>query len=42
MADQAILDLAGADAVARRRDDVVVAAEERDVAVASKVAVHSS
>ena len=33
MLDQAILDLAGPDAVARRGDDVVVAADEREVAV---------
>jgi hypothetical protein len=32
VAGQTILDLAGTDAVARRRDDVVVAAEEMDIA----------
>ncbi len=33
MADQAVLDLARADAVARRGDDVVVAADEGDIAL---------
>ena len=33
VADQAVLDLAGADAISRGGDDVVVAADEMDVAV---------